>query len=377
MPWLTSAPCNAKRPHIGRACRGFPFAACLALGALILVILEPAHAQQSKPLAERMVSFQVGQDVYVRSLALHPGRKSLWVGTSAGVLEIDTATQEVKQTFTREQGLASEYVFAIGIAANNDVWFGTNAGGVSRYSDGQWKTYFPMHGLADYWVYAFAFPADGSVWIGTWDGASHFDPSVERFTNYREELINIWVYGIGIDAEERVWFGTEGGVSMLEDGRWGSWTHEDGLGAPNTQELPPSDNTGLGTKSRHDLGVVVGNTESYNPNYVFSVQVDKLGRGVWFGTWGGGVSLRGIDGTWRSYDVRDGLAGNIVYSIAQADDGTLWFGTNHGLSKFDGGDWENYRHGLPSPDVYAVAIGSDGQVWAGTKGAVTWIEAKK
>ncbi len=372
MPWLTSALFNVKRRRRGRAWRGFSIVACLALGVLVLTAPRAGFAQQAKSLGAKMVTYLVGKDVYVRSLAFDPRRDSLWVGTSVGVHEIDTAAQEVKQTFTREHGLASEYVFAIGIAPNGDVWFGTNAGGVSRYRDGQWKTYFPMHGLADYWVYAFAFPSDGTVWIGTWDGASHFDPTIERFTNYREELVNIWVYGIGIDADERVWFGTEGGVSMLAEGRWRSWTSEDGLGAPNSQDLPPSDNTGLGTKSRHDLGVVVGSTESYNPNYVFSVQVDRLGRGVWFGTWGGGVSLRGFDGTWKSYNASDGLAGNIVYSIAQAEDGTLWFGTNHGLSKFDGSNWVNYQHGLPSPDVYAVTIGG-GQVWAGTKGAVTWI----
>ena len=373
MRWLTSVPCSAERPRCRRFWAGFAVAANLALGVFALAMPGPAAAQQAEPLAERMTNFQVGPDVYVRSLAIDRTRGSLWVGTSVGVLEIDTATQEVKQTFTRDHGLANEYVFAIGIAPNGDVWFGTNSGGVSRYRSGEWKTYFPMHGLADYWVYAFAFPSDGTVWIGTWDGASHFDPAVERFTNYRDELINIWVYGIGIDSEDRIWFGTEGGVSMLDGDEWRSWTHEDGLGAPNTQELPPSANTGLGTRSRHDLGVVVGSAESYNPNYVFSVQVDRLGRGVWFGTWGGGVGLRGFDGTWRSYNVADGLAGNIVYSIAQAADGTLWFGTNRGLSRFDGSAWTNYRHGLPSPDVYAVALGDDGQVWVGTKGAVTWI----
>ena len=54
-------------------------------------------------------------------------------------------------------------------------WFGTNAGGVSRYKDGQWKTYFPMHGLADYWIYSFAQQKNGDFWIGTWAGASHFN----------------------------------------------------------------------------------------------------------------------------------------------------------------------------------------------------------
>ncbi|RMD62535.1 MAG: regulator, partial [Alphaproteobacteria bacterium] len=137
-------------------------------------------AQDPAPSPEKMVRFDVGENVYVRSLAFDRRRGSLWVGTSVGVLEIDVAQQNVKQIFTRDQGLANEYVFAIGIAPDGAVWFGTNAGGASRYRDGKWKTFFPLHGLADYWVYAFAFPDDETVWIGTWDGASHYDPDGDK-----------------------------------------------------------------------------------------------------------------------------------------------------------------------------------------------------
>ncbi len=329
-----------------------------------------ASAQQDAPLERTMENFQVGKNVYVRSLAIDEARNSLWVGTSVGVLEIDRTTQEMKNVFTRDHGLANEYVFAIGVAPTGEVWFGTNAGGTSTYKDGTWKTYFPMHGLADYWVYSFAFQGD-DVWIGTWNGVNKFDPATQEFTTFRKELINIWVYGMDIDNQGRIWFGTEGGISMLDGDRWTSWTHKDGLGAANLRALPESPNTGLGTRERHDLSVFVGARESYNPNYVFVAKADNLGRGVWFGTWGGGVSLFDGKGTWISYTDADGLAGNIVYSIAQEAGGTLWFGTNRGVSRFDGETWTNYRHGLLGSHVFAIAIQDDGVVWLGTKGAVT------
>jgi ligand-binding sensor domain-containing protein len=327
-----------------------------------------ATSAVAQTVSERAIdNFRVGADVYVRSLAIDRASGSLWVGTSLGAMEIDLKTENLKRSFTREHGLANEYIFAIGIGAEGEVWFGTNAGGASRYKDGQWKTFFPMHGLADYWVYRFAFEDSGGVWIGTWDGASLYDPKTERFTNFRDELVNIWVYGLDIDAKGRVWFGTEGGVSMYDDGHWKSWTSKDGLGAPNTARLPASANTGLGTRSRHDLAV--GST--YNPDYVFDVLVDRLGRGVWFATWGGGVSLFDGERTWVSYSARDGLAGNIVYSIAQEPDGTLWFGTNAGLSRYDGKTWTTYRHGLVGQHIYAIAIDDQGTVWIGSRGAVS------
>lgn len=364
-------PCGAERPKtLGRRLRCWRLVLLTACAALFAL---PAVAQQPAASDYRLESFQVGTDVFVRSLAVDPRRESLWVGTSVGALEIDLHSYGPKQTFTREHGLANEYIFAIGLDPRGHVWFGTNAGGTSTYLDGEWQTYFPMHGLADYWVYAYAFDEQGAAWIGTWNGVNHYDPTSGRFTTYREELINIWVYGIAIDSRGRAWFGTEGGVSMFDGQSWRAWTHDDGLGAPNTALLPASGNTGLGTKSRHDLAVNIGGQESYNPNYVFSAQTDRRGRGVWFGTWGGGVSLFDGESAWTSYTQADGLAGNIVYSIAQEADGTLWFGTNRGVSRFDGTGWTTISHGLLGQHVYAIALGADGSVWAGTKGAVTRI----
>jgi len=255
--------------------------------------------------------FEVGNNVYVRALKLDETRHSLWVGTSVGVHEVGLADYEIKQTFTREQGLANEYVFAIGIDQQGYKWFGTNAGGASRYKDGQWQTFFPMHGLADYWVYSFTSQQDGTWWIGTWAGANRFDIATGEFTTYVKELINEWVYGLGVDSQDRVWFGTEGGISMFDGKDWHAWTHADGLGAANSNNLPASKNTGLGTRNRHDLGVLSGGQATYNPNYVFALHIDADDV-IWAGTWGGGVS--------------DGLTDTNVYALEVTPNGDIWAG---------------------------------------------------
>ncbi len=315
--------------------------------------------------------YNVGATTYVRALAIDAGGGRLWVGTSLGVNEIDLSSHALLNTFTREHGLANEYVFAIGIDPDGYKWFGTNAGGMSRYKDGDWKTYFPMHGLADYWIYAFANAADGGLWIGTWAGANYLDRASDRFDTYVTELVNEWVYGISVDADGNVWFATEGGVSRYDGSSWRSWTHADGIGGKNTADLPFSRNTGLGTRSRHDLGTLSGGKPTYNPGYVFSILAARDGT-IWAGTWGGGVA-RFRDGAWSNLMRADGLAGNIVYAIAEAPDGALWFGTNRGLSRYDGRQWRswNVHDGLAGNDVYAIAIAPDGDVWAGTRGGVT------
>ena len=171
-----------------------------------------------------MESFGVGDEVYVRSLAVDTAANSMWVGTSVGVHEVDLASRDPRQTFTRKEGLANEYVFAILVDSQGNKWFGTNGGGVTRYRDGQWQTYFPMHGLADYWVYSFAEQPGGTVWIGTWAGVNRLDVAGGKFTTYVKELVNEWVYGAAVDAQQRTWFGTEGGVSMFDGQQWRSWT---------------------------------------------------------------------------------------------------------------------------------------------------------
>lgn len=344
-----------------------------AVAAFALLLFgATAAAQPRTPFAVRDV-FEVGPNVYVRALTIEPARGALWVGTSAGVHEVDLASGRLRNTFTRKQGLANEYVFAVGIDRAGYKWFGTNAGGASRYKDGKWKTYFPMHGLADYWIYAFASQRDGTFWIGTWAGVNRFDLKSGKFTTYVKELVNEWVYGIAVDASDRVWFGTEGGVSMYDGATWKSWTHKDGLGAPNDENLPFSANTGLGTRTRHDLSVGAEGKATYNPNYVFGVLVARDGA-IWAGTWGGGAAR--FDGRqWRNYVARDGLAGNIVYALAEDRDGALWFGTNNGVSRFDGKTWSNFgvKDGLLDRHVYALAVAPNGDVWVGTRKGVVRI----
>lgn len=348
----------------------------LFLGTLLAAAAGAALAQgKPAPGAPRVIeSFNVGDDVYVRALAMEAKTGAMWVGTSKGVHEIDAASGKLRRTFTRASGLANEYVFAIGIDAEGYKWFGTNAGGVSRYRDGKWRTFFPMHGLADYWVYSFANTRNGDLWIGTWAGVNVVDLKTLKFRTYVKELINEWVYGLGVDARDRVWFGTEGGVSMFDGKTWRSWTHKDGLGAGNPNKLMASPNTGLGTRSRHDLGMrTQDGAPTYNPNYVFSILVAR-DQHIWAGTWGGGASR--FDGKrWTNYTSKQGLAGDIVYSIVQDAKGVLWFGTSAGVSRFDGKTWHNIdkRTGLLDNHVYALAVAPNGDIWAGTRRGVARI----
>ena len=170
-------------------------------------------------------------------------------------------------------------------------------------------------------------------------------------------LANKWVYGVATDRDGTLWFGTEEGVSHFnpKENTWTTYTHKDGLGAPNKSALARKQTRGEAYEVAqselpagrsyeghfHDLSPMdeEGN-DTYNENYIFAITIDRQGN-KWFGTWGGGVSR--FDGrTWRNFTTEDGLPGNIVYSIEEDSLGQIWVGTHQGVSVYDGKSWKSY-----------------------------------
>ncbi|MFZ5876957.1 MAG: ligand-binding sensor domain-containing protein [Nitrospirota bacterium] len=325
-------------------------------------------------------SFETGADVFVRSLAIDGA--NLWVATSDGVIKVERATGRKVGHLTTQNGLMVNYAFTVSVDPKGTTWLGTNSGGLARVDGERVTTFHVRDGLADPWVYNIAYQRDGAMWIGTWNGVSRYRDNAFSSYHVEDGLINRWVYAVAVDRDDSVWFGTEGGVSRFDGTTWTSWTHRDGLGAPNTANLEASDNTGFGSFTtgnihRHDLTALdPEGRETYNENYVFSLLIDP--RGVkWIGTWGGGVAR--FDGkTWKNYTTKDGLAGNVVYAIAQDPTGRLWFGTNHGVSTYDGKTWSTVSPAqrYTAGDVYALAVAPDRSVWIGYKGGVSRISAR-
>jgi sugar lactone lactonase YvrE len=77
--------------------------------------------------------------------------------------------------------------------------------------------------------------------------------------------------------------------------------------------------------------------------------------------------------TWTTYTKEDGLASEGAWSVAIDTQGNKWFGTNEGVSKFDGTTWTTYNTfaGLASDYVGKIAIDAQGNKWFRTIGGVS------
>src|SRR5215831_17010608 len=72
----------------------------------------------------------------------------------------------------------------------------------------------------------------------------------------------------------------------------------------------------------------------------------------------------------RHYDVSDGLAHGHVKAIHQDRKGYIWFGTQEGLSRFDGYRFTNYgeRDGLGHVIINDINEDRHGRLWVATNG---------
>lgn len=339
-------------------------------------------APPPRQFSPHFVNFETGANI--KSLAFE-GRY-LWLGLANGIIRYDTDTSDQYRIFTNRStfGLLANGIYKIAIDHEGTKWIGTYGGGLSRFDGLGWTTFTPYgggkisfdaawtiypsgSGLGDLWVYDIFFDSDQTTWIATWKGVSHFDG--KTFVTYTEAdgLLDKWVYAIAKDQAGLLWFGTEGGLNSFDGKNWKSYTHQDGLGA-DLNFGQADDEYDEGHHRQHQKGNRMG-----NPNYVLDIAVDQ-NNVLWIGTWGAGLSR--FDGlSWTSYTAGSGtIGGNFVHALEIDSDGTLWIGTDGGVTRFDGKNWKTYTtaDGLLHNDVFSIAFDDKGNKWFGT-----WIGLSK
>ena len=79
------------------------------------------------------------------------------------------------------------------------------------------------------------------------------------------------------------------------------------------------------------------------------------------------------EGHWESYALIDGLPNVNVAAILEDREGYLWFGTEEGVSRYDGDSFAtlNVEDGLAGNRVICILEDRDGNLWFGT-GRCTW-----
>jgi hypothetical protein len=85
-------------------------------------------------------------------------------------------------------------------------------------------------------------------------------------------------------------------------------------------------------------------------------------------------------GHWQTFGQVDGLVSQTVYAIHQDQKGIMWFGTEGGISRYDGRQFRSFtkQNGLEDNWVWCILEDREGNMWFGTRvGGVTRYDGEK
>ena len=312
--------------------------------------------------------------------ALHVDRRGvLWIGTFGGGL---IAYHDERFTlFTTKDGLPHDSVLAVGDDRDGNVWVGTDHG-LSRLQQGRFTNYGMADGLAGVSVRKVFEDRQGTLWIGTSTGLSRrvAEGRFESFSTLGPDgpQSNQPIHAITQTADGKIWFGVHGvGVNSLAAGRLRLCTaRKTGCRAMRFSTLKPIARATCGW--RHSPGSIASATdgsrsysqkEGLSSNVVLSLFEDREGS-LWIGTGTGGLD-RLRDRKFLAYTKGEGLAGERAWSVQQDSAGTMWVASDGGVTELRDGRF--IAHDNPSWPreriVRSLIAARDGGIWLGTNGS--------
>ncbi|MGA3201566.1 MAG: two-component regulator propeller domain-containing protein [Bryobacteraceae bacterium] len=300
---------------------------------------------------------------------------TVWVGTTAGLLEINHAGERL---YTAKQGLADNRVLCLAAGRDGSLWIGTR-NGFSRLRNGEIESYRPQEGLSQSTVFSMFEDVEGSLWVGTKNGLNQFFSGRVLPYTMNEGLPSNDTGPILQDRRGGIWIGTLGaGLARFEGKRFRVMTSKQGLSS-NTIDTLAEDRDGslwVGTTAGVDrLSTDHGKVEAHYSTAqglpsanIRALFVTRTGT-LWAGTDKGPAALsRGAFSVPRN--IPEELRGPIS-AINEDGDGRVFLATEQdGLFVYENGAaHELLQNGASIRDVDALYGDPEGLMWIGTAGA--------
>jgi signal transduction histidine kinase/ligand-binding sensor domain-containing protein len=313
----------------------------------------------------------------VPKLAVHAIREdragNIWVGGSTVLMLHGTECRE----YRLEGYGSSSRVKSILETEDGTVWLGSVSGLQRLTLAARESGRFERVPNISSTVRALLEDPSGTLWIGSiGDGLMRYANGSFTRVTAPDNPPSSTVLGLFIDNEQNIWAGMQTGLLRLS------------RAAINTFPLPDTANADFGTVyADPDGSLWIASTHLYRINArrdashlvtppapglrVRTVMRDSTGA-LWIGTEGDGV-FRMQNGSQVQFTKRMGLVNDFIRAFLEGRDGSIWIGTDEGISRWHGGVLTNYLEpqGLAYFSVRTLAGTRDGDIWIGTERGVS------
>jgi len=232
--------------------------------------------------------------------------QNIWIGTEDGGINIYHPKTEsytyLKANDHDPNSISRNCVKALAADGRGNLWIATFLGGVDVLN---LKTRHIKHfkhdpndsaSLVDNRVWDFLLDDDGSMWVATSSGIDRFDLHSHKFIHYPQLCGSEQVTWIKNDSNKNIWMGSTDEVVIYN---------------------PKSNN--ISRYKEH--------SRSFLEDSKGRTWITTLDRGI--------VQYSSITGPLRDYSVKDGLSNNQALCILEDNNHNLWISTSNGLSKFN------------------------------------------
>ncbi|MCU0241869.1 MAG: transcriptional regulator [Vicinamibacteria bacterium] len=322
----------------------------IGLGALLACGTYSLYERvaRPRPLPQGWQVIRPPDDVF----ALAVDGSALWAGGRDGVFSIDRATGRVLGRLVAPAPLL--YVRALLREPGQGLWIGHQAG-LTLYDGASFRTYTARDGLPNAAITSLLIDRRGRLWVGTFAGAAVREGAGYRILTERDGLLDRMVNVMLEDRRGGIWLGSytapKGGLTWIDDERRATFSTQSGL--PHN-----------------------------NINALVVIDESTIWAATGFYDRGGAAELKFEGGHWRvarTYNKKDGLAGDKARSLFQGRDGTLWCGSEYdGIAYRRGGAWRvlTEQDSLSNNEVRALAQDPEGTLWLGTRSGLTRLSAE-
>ena len=331
---------------------------------------------------------------------------NLWIGTQEGVNVLNKKTGEITKYLNPT--ITHDVISSLLVTSDHSVWIGTD-GGLCRYIPG--KNSFVMYDsentggvLRNTSIKSLFEDSEGDLWIGTWaSGLYRYSPITGKFYAYPRLNERNSAHVIYEDSNKNIWVGSwAGGLIRLVHPKdltrisYISYRHQAGDHTSLSDDIVYDINEDLNTQTlwvgtRSGLSIISTNTPEGFINYkskgspyhipcdeINSIMRDKSGT-MWIGSIGGGVLM--IDTHQPMFALHNlNLADSeipttAVRSLFADPEGNLWMGIGtYGLAcqEYVTGKLVSHSQmpefsGMTVPTVYSVVYRKlTGEIWFGT-----------